>query len=293
MALLLKSDSVIEALTPSLIERCAKFKARGITPKMQVFLVGENPASLVYVRNKKRLCEKIGAICEVTQLPESVTASSFEKQIVQSSLDSKIHGMFVQLPLPKHLHEVPIDYLIPPIKDVDGFHAQNIFGVFSGLPNNSYLCPCTPKGTMTLLAHYKISLAGKKVLIVGRSKIVGRPLALLMLTHDATVTMAHSKTPHLHELSKNSDIVVAAIGRGEMLDQTYFRNTQDQVVIDVGMNKRADGKLVGDVKFDAVVGMVHAITPVPGGIGPMTVVSLIDNLLIATELQCLKEGVKI
>ncbi|OFZ14128.1 MAG: hypothetical protein A2X86_04560 [Bdellovibrionales bacterium GWA2_49_15] len=285
MALLLKSDIVIETLSSSLTARCLKLKEKGIIPKMQVFLVGENPASVVYVRNKKRLCEKIGAICEVVQLPESVSKSTFERLILESAKNIHVHGMFVQLPVPPQLSQVSFDHLIPPQKDVDGFHAQNIFGVFSGFPDNSYLRPCTPKGIMTLLSHYKITLSGKSVLIIGRSKIVGRPLALLMLHHDATVTIAHSKTPNLRELSKKSDIIVAALGRGEMIDETYFRGSGDQTVIDVGINRRDDGKLVGDVKFDNVQSLVGAITPVPGGVGPMTVASLIDNLLIATELQ--------
>ncbi|MBI2521330.1 MAG: bifunctional methylenetetrahydrofolate dehydrogenase/methenyltetrahydrofolate cyclohydrolase [Bdellovibrio sp.] len=285
MAVLLKSDSVIDSLSLSLSARCLKLKERGVNPKMHVFLVGENPASVVYVRNKKKLCEKIGAICEVNQLAESVDPLTFERHLLQSAQNSSVHGIFVQLPVPKQLSSISFDHLIPPVKDVDGFHAQNIFGVFSGFPDNSYLRPCTPKGILTLLDHYKIPLSGKSVLIIGRSKIVGRPLALLLLHRDATVTMAHSKTTNLRELSRNSDIIVAALGRSEMLDETYFRATCDQTVIDVGINRRADGKLVGDVKFDAVQAIVGAITPVPGGIGPMTVVSLIDNLLIAAELQ--------
>lgn len=285
MALLLKSDSVIETLSLSLRARCLKFKERGIIPKLQVFLVGENPASVLYVRNKKKLCEKIGAVCEIVRFPESVDPETFEQHILESAQNVEVHGMFVQLPVPKQLSDISFDHLIPPNKDVDGFHAQNIFGVFSGFPDNSYLRPCTPKGILTLLSYYKIPLSGKRVLIIGRSKIVGRPLALLMLHQDATVTMAHSKTANLQELSKNSDIVVAAFGKSEMLDETYFRPTGDQTIIDVGINRRSDGKLVGDVKFDAVQALVGAITPVPGGVGPMTVISLIDNLLIATELQ--------
>jgi len=285
MAIHLRSDVVIDSLIPKLAARVQTLRAKGFLPTMHVFLIGENEASKVYVRNKKKMCEKVGANCIINHLAHDISEKEVLGKIESSIKDPNVHGIFVQLPVPKQLEYLPFETLIPPSKDVDGFHPQNIFGIFNGSKSNTYLQPCTPKGMMTLLAHYNIPLAGKNIVVIGRSKIVGKPFGLMALNEDATVTFAHSKTKNLPEITKKADIVIAAVGRANFFGKEFFRNDKSQIVIDVGINKNSDGKLCGDINFHEVEAVVNSITPVPGGVGPMTVATLIQNLIQATEFQ--------
>lgn len=280
MATLLTAAPVIESQLEQLKQDCHDLKKRGVTPRMHVLLVGEHPPSVVYTRNKKRFCESFGAECEIVRLPESISERDFLAAVQEMTQDSKVHGCFVQLPLPQHLAHIDVGQLIPPHKDVDGFHGDNLMALLRG-ESDKALVPCTPKGILTLLDAYQIPLAGQHVLIIGRSLIVGKPLTLLMTEKNATVTLAHSKTRHLPELAQSADMIVTAIGRAKFLTAEYVRADQSQVFIDVGINHDEHGKLCGDMDFDALHPKVKAITPVPGGVGKMTILSLAQNLLQA------------
>jgi len=283
MAKLLESKSVVDSHLEILKKRVAALSQVGIVPNMRVILVGENPASLVYVKNKKALSEKVGAQCTIDKLPENVSATDFISHLNSVVNNSSIHGCFVQLPLPKQLKDIPIAHMIPPAMDVDGFTPQSLFALMEGDKGDQALLPCTPKGIITLLQHYKIEIAGKDIVIIGRSLIVGKPMSYLFTNHDATVTLCHSKTKKIKEHTQKADIIVVAIGDAEYLDETFLNKNKNQVIIDVGMNKKSDGKLCGDVNFQKVLDHCEAITPVPGGVGPMTVLSLIENLILAAE----------
>ncbi|MBL7664187.1 MAG: bifunctional 5,10-methylenetetrahydrofolate dehydrogenase/5,10-methenyltetrahydrofolate cyclohydrolase [Bacteriovoracaceae bacterium] len=281
MPQLLKAESIIDKKLPELTKRCAKLKKAGIKPTMAVIQVGNNAASSSYIKNKKKLCEQIGATFVHSQLPEKISVKKFLAEVKKINTNKKIHGAIIQLPLPKQLQKLAIEELISPEKDIDGFHPQNIYQVFSGKPSTG-LIPCTPKGIMQLLAHYEISLAQKNVAIIGRSLIVGKPLALLMTNQDATVTLCHSKTKDLAHITQQADIIVAAIGRAKFININHLSPNKNQVLIDVGINK-FENALCGDIDFEAVKNNIAAITPVPGGVGPLTVLSLIENLLLTTE----------
>lgn len=285
MAIHLRSDVVIDSLLPKLAARVQTLRAKGLWPTMHVFLIGENEASKVYVRNKKKMCERVGANCVINHLSHDISEKELLNKIESSIRDANVHGIFVQLPVPKHLEHLPFETLIPPDKDVDGFHPQNIFGIFNGSKPSTYLQPCTPKGMMTLLSHYNIPLSGKNVVVIGRSKIVGKPFGLMALNENATVTFAHSKTNNLPEITRKADIIIAAVGRANFFGKEFFRPDKSQVIIDVGINKNSEGKLCGDVNFHEVEPLVNCITPVPGGVGPMTVATLIQNLIQAAEFQ--------
>lgn len=248
---------------------------------MKVLLVGDNPASKVYVKHKEKMCEKVGADFELAQLPADITEDRFLSEIEQMNCDPKITGCFVQLPIPKQLQHIDVTSLIAPEKDVDGFHAQSFTNIYKNDRVTFY--PCTPKGIITLLKYYDIDVEGKDIAVIGRSLIVGKPISLMLNNLNATVTMCHSRTKDLASHTQRADIAISAIGIPKFLKQGHFNPARKQVVIDVGMNKDIDGKLCGDVDFDDVFDHVAAITPVPGGVGPMTVYSLIENLLIATE----------
>lgn len=253
-------------------------RASGITPGLAVIIVGNNPASLVYVRNKKRACGEVGFFSTVIEMPEETTESELLDKIAELNSDEKIHGILVQLPLPKHISEEKIILAIDPKKDVDAFHPYNVGRIVTG---NYDLAPCTPSGVMELLRRYGISVRGKECVIAGRSNIVGRPMALLMLAADATVTVCHSKTANLAEVCRRADILITAIGKPKFFGADYVKD--GAVVIDVGINRTEDGKLCGDVDFDAVLDKVSAITPVPGGVGPMTITMLLRNTLSAAK----------
>lgn len=279
MTLLLKAEPVVKSLTAKLQQRCAALKLKGIIPKMNVILVGNNASSQVYVQHKKKKCQEIGAICEVIELSSNISKELFLDAINRSNSDPQVHGIIIQLPLPKSL-VIDVNSLVWPEKDIDGFGKDSVFQLFSGSDPDAFLAPCTPKGVIKLLRHYEIPVSGKKVAIIGRSHIVGKPLGLMMLNADATVSMCHSKTQDLKQVTLHSDIILAALGRPHFLTKDYFRNDKSQTVVDIGIH-RQNNILVGDVDFAGVYDHVSAITPVPGGVGPMTVLTLVENLILA------------
>lgn len=281
MTILLKAKPVVDQSVEELRRKCQELKERGINPAMRVILVGNHKPSLIYTRNKKRFCEKIGADCEILHWPEDIDEQKFLKQVEETGKDPKVHGLFIQLPLPKHLEHLKVGELVPPAKDVDGFHSRNTGALYSGLTGDKILLPCTPKGIVTLLNHYNIKLAGTHIVVIGRSKIVGRPMAMLATNQNATVTLCHSHTKNLEKHTQRADIIISAVGKPRFLNKSYIGDNQP-VIVDVGINHDANGKLCGDVDFDDVQEIVKAITPVPGGVGPMTILSLVQNLLQAT-----------
>ena len=254
-----------------------KMTQQGIQPGLVVLLVGENPASQTYVRNKERAAAKIGILSKVEKLPETISEEELLAEIDKYNQDSRFHGILVQLPLPKHIDEEKILLAIDPKKDVDGFHPMNLGRLFVGKPE---MIPCTPYGIMQMFEAYDIDLTGKRAVVIGRSNIVGKPMAQLLLMKNATVTIAHSKTEHLAEVAKEADILVVAIGRG------HFEFVKPgAVVIDVGMNRNQEGKLIGDVAFDEVSEIASYITPVPKGVGPMTITMLMYQTVEAAKKQ--------
>lgn len=283
-AKILSAQPVVEQKKENLKKRCLSLKERGVVPSMCVVLVGDDPASLSYIRNKKRLCEEVGANFELLHLPESVSAEDFLSKVNALNNNPKINGIIIQLPVPETLKVFYIPNLVNPEKDIDGFHGKNTQALYAGTTDLSLLLPCTPKGIVNLLHFYGLELSGKNIVVVGRSLIVGKPLSMLLSNFNATVTMAHSKTKNLKDHTKNADIVITAIGHGHFFDHTYFNPGKKTIIVDVGMNT-VDGKLAGDVNQSDVMDVVDAISPVPGGVGPMTVVSLIENLISATEAQ--------
>lgn len=281
MAKLLLAKDVVENKIPQLNNKCLELSKQGLTPKMRVILVGDSPASLLYIRNKKRLCEKVGADFELVELAKDISKPDFLDEINKMNNDDSITGCFVQLPVPKHLQDIDVTNLINPNKDVDGFHADSIVHIYKD--SNEGFVPCTPKGIMGLCEHYNIELSGKHVVVIGRSLIVGKPVSLLLTNKDATVTLCHSRTSDLAHFTKQADIIISAVGRARFLDESFINENKQQIVIDVGINKDENNKTCGDVDFDSVESKVSAITPVPGGVGPLTVLSLIENLILATE----------
>ncbi len=261
-------------------DKVEKLKERGIFPALVVILVGENPASQIYVRGKERDAAKIGILSEVVKLPETVSESELLTLIEQYNQDEKWHGILVQLPLPGHISEEKVLLAIHPEKDVDGFHPMNMGKLWAG---NPVMVPSTPAGVMEMLREYKVEIEGKRAVVIGRSNIVGKPMAQMLMDKNATVTIAHSKTPDLAELCKTADILVAAIGRDRMITRDYVK--AGAVVIDVGMNRDSEGKLHGDVDFDDVKDVASLITPVPGGVGLMTRTMLMVQTVKAAEKQ--------
>ena len=260
-------------------EETAGFVAEhGYAPGLAVIIVGENPASMVYVRNKKKGCEEVGFYSEVHELPEATEQAKLNALVDRLNADPKIHGILVQLPLPKHLDENEVLLRIDPAKDVDAFHPYNVGKIMIG--DYDFL-PCTPAGVMALLERSGIDPAGKKCVVIGRSNIVGKPMAMLLLHANGTVTVCHSRTKDLPAVTREADILVVAIGRADFVGADMVK--PGAVVIDVGLNRRADGKLTGDVDFEAVEPIASAITPVPGGVGPMTITMLLQNTLTAAR----------
>lgn len=249
-------------------------------PGLVVILVGDNPASQVYVRNKELAAKRIGIHSKVDRLPASVTEEALLARIDQYNRDAAFHGVLVQLPLPIQIDEEKVLDAIDPKKDVDGFHPLNLGKLFLGKPE---MIPCTPYGIMKMFDAYHIPLEGKKVVVVGRSNIVGKPMAQLLLARHATVTIAHSRTEDLAALTQTADILIVAIGRGNFITKEFVK--PGAVVIDVGMNRDQDGKLVGDVAFDEVAPMTSFITPVPKGVGPMTITMLMIQTYEAAKRQ--------
>jgi len=258
--------------------RVDRLIARGTRPGLAVVIVGSDPASQVYVRNKARACEAIGMHSEVHALPASTTQGELVAFVQKLNAAENIHGILVQLPLPKGLDDRAIIEAIHPDKDVDGFHYANMGAL---VIDNSRYPPCTPYGVMKMLDYENIRIEGKHVVIVGRSNIVGKPQAMLMLKAGGTVTVCHSKTPDITRFTRDADILVAAVGRPCMITGSMIKH--GAVVIDVGINRLPDGKLVGDVDFESARKVASAITPVPGGVGPMTITMLLGNTLRAAE----------
>lgn len=245
-------------------------------PKLTVILVGDNQASQTYVKNKERGCDYIGIKSEVLKHDANFSEAELLKEIESLNKDESVDGILVQLPLPKHIDEQKVLNAIAPGKDVDGFHPDNIANLFLGKKS---LVPCTPKGMLVLLDEIGYDLTGKEVVVVGRSNIVGKPVALLCLHNNATVTIAHSKTENLKEVCRRADVLIAAIGKPKFITRDYIK--EGAIVLDVGINRDENNKLCGDVDFDDVKDIVSGITPVPGGIGPMTITMLMQNTLEA------------
>ncbi|HFH6926283.1 TPA: bifunctional methylenetetrahydrofolate dehydrogenase/methenyltetrahydrofolate cyclohydrolase [Streptococcus agalactiae] len=244
----------------------------GIIPGLAVILVGDNPASQVYVRNKERSALEAGFKSETLRLSESISQEELIDIIHQYNEDKSIHGILVQLPLPQHINDKKIILAIDPKKDVDGFHPMNTGHLWSGRP---MMVPCTPAGIMEMFREYHVDLEGKHAVIIGRSNIVGKPMAQLLLDKNATVTLTHSITRNLSEVTKEADILIVAIGQGHFVTKDFVK--EGAVVIDVGMNRDENGKLIGDVVFEQVAEVASMITPVPGGVGPMTITMLLEQ----------------
>lgn len=265
-------------------ERVAKeteeLKNKGITPGLAVIIVGEDPASQVYVRNKEKACEEVGFYSEKFALPESTTQEELNALVKELNERPEINGILCQLPLPKHLDDKEVINLIDPIKDVDAFHPVNVGAIMIG--DYSFL-PCTPAGVMELIHSTGVEISGKKAVVMGRSNIVGKPMAMLLLHENATVEITHSRTADLKEITKTADILVAAIGKAKFVTADMVKD--GAVVIDVGMDRDESGKLCGDVDFENVKDKCSYITPVPGGVGPMTISMLMQNTLTAAKIQ--------
>jgi methylenetetrahydrofolate dehydrogenase (NADP+)/methenyltetrahydrofolate cyclohydrolase len=279
MANIIDGKAISAQVRAEIAENTKKLIAeQGITPGLAVVIVGEDPASQVYVRNKRRACTEVGFYSEAYELPESTTQEELETLVDRLNADDKIHGILVQLPLPKHLNEEAILLRIDPKKDVDAFHPYNVGRIMIG---NHHFLPCTPAGVMELIRRSGIDCAGKECVVVGRSNIVGKPMAMLLLQANGTVTICHSRTKDLAEVTRRADILVASIGKPEFFTADMVK--EGAVVIDVGINRKADGKLCGDVDFASVEPVASYITPVPGGVGPMTITMLMQNTLRAAQ----------
>ena len=273
MANIIDGKALAEKLQAKLAEKTAKLKAEtGQEPGLVVILVGDNPASQVYVRNKERSALAAGFRSEVVRLPKSTSQEELLTLIAKYNQDPAWHGILVQLPLPAHIDDEAVLLAIDPDKDVDGFHPTNMGRLWSGHP---LMIPSTPAGIMEMFREYKVDLEGKNAVVIGRSNIVGKPMAQLLLSKNATVTLTHSRTHHLAKIAKKADILVVAIGRGHFVTKDFVK--EGAVVIDVGMNRDENGKLIGDVKFDEVAEVASLITPVPKGVGPMTITMLMEQ----------------
>lgn len=280
MAQLIDGKRISQEIKDELKERVARYKEQGTEIALAVIQVGKDPASTVYVGNKKKACEYIGIRSASYELPEETTEQELLELIEKLNQDTAIYGILVQLPLPKHIEEDHIIQAIAPEKDVDGFHPQSVGRLSIGQPG---FVSCTPAGIIQLLKRSNISIEGKECVVIGRSNIVGKPMALLLLRENGTVTICHSKTRNIQEITKRADILVAAVGRPKMIDASYVK--EGAVVIDVGIHRNENNKLCGDVDFDSVEPLASAITPVPGGVGPMTIAMLMYNCVEAVELR--------
>ena len=272
MAKIIDGKKISTELKEELKREVAEWKKKGREAALAVIQVGNDPASSVYVRNKKRACEYIGIGSLNYELPEETTEAELLKLIAELNAKKEVSGILVQLPLPKHMDEDKVIHAIDPAKDVDGFHPQNVGALVIGQKG---FVSCTPAGIIELLKRSGVEIDGKHCVVVGRSNIVGKPMALLMLRENATVTIAHSHTKNLKEICKQADILIVAIGKNRFITADYVK--EGAVVIDVGIHRDENNKLSGDVKFDEVEPLASAITPVPGGVGPMTIAMLMNN----------------
>lgn len=280
MAKIIDGKQISLDIKNELKEKVAKYKEQGIEITLAVVKVGNDPASAVYVRNKEKACEYVGINSKTLALPEETTEEELLNVVKKLNEDKNVNGILVQLPLPKHIDESKVLLTIDSTKDVDGFHPVNVGKMVIG--EDKFL-PCTPAGIIEMIKRTDIDIEGKECVVIGRSNIVGKPMAMLMLKENATVTIAHSRTKDLKEVTKRADIIVAAIGKAKFVTADYVK--EGAVVIDVGMDRDENGKLCGDVDFESVSKVASAITPVPGGVGPMTVTMLLVNCLRSVELN--------
>lgn len=277
---IIDGKAVSRAVRERVSAETAKLKEQGVTPGLAVIIVGEDPASQVYVRNKEKACEEVGFFSEKYALPASTTQEELNALVEELNQRKDINGILCQLPLPKHLDDKEVINAISPEKDVDAFHPVNVGAIMIG--DYSFL-PCTPAGVMELIHSTGVEISGKKAVVMGRSNIVGKPMAMLLLHENATVEITHSKTKNLAEITREADILVAAIGKAKFVKADMVK--EGAIVIDVGMDRDENGKLCGDVDFDDVADKCSYITPVPGGVGPMTISMLMQNTLTAAKLQ--------
>ena len=280
MAKIIDGKQISLDIKNELKEKVAKYKEQGIEITLAVVKVGNDPASAVYVRNKEKACEYVGINSKTLALPEETTEEELLNVVKELNEDKNVNGILVQLPLPKHIDESKVLLTIDSTKDVDGFHPVNVGKMVIG--EDTFL-PCTPAVIIEMIKRTDIDIEGKECVVIGRSNIVGKPMAMLMLKENATVTIAHSRTKDLKEVTKRADIIVAAIGKAKFVTADYVK--EGAVVIDVGMDRDENGKLCGDVDFESVSKVASAITPVPGGGGPMTVTMLLVNCLRSVELN--------
>lgn len=277
---LIDGKAVSASVRAHVKQETEELKKQGVTPGLAVIIVGDDPASQVYVRNKEKACAEVGFYSEKYALPSSTTQQELNNLVQELNSRKEINGILCQLPLPGHLNDKEVIELIDPVKDVDAFHPVNVGRIMIG---DYDLLPCTPAGIMELIRTTGIETKGKKAVVIGRSNIVGKPMAMLLLHADCTVEITHSKTQNLKEVTKAADILVAAIGKAKFVTADMVKD--GAVVIDVGMNRDENGKLCGDVDFDSVAPKCSFITPVPGGVGPMTISMLMQNTLTAAKLQ--------
>ena len=278
MATILNGKQVAAEIRAELKVRAEALRKDGVVPCLAVLLAGDDPASKIYVRNKKRACEEIGIESRELLFPENVTEEELIAQIRALNEDAAVDAMLVQLPLPKHIDEARVLAEIAPEKDADGFHVVNAGRLFTG---QTSVLPCTPAGCMELLRRANVEFSGKHAVVVGRSNIVGKPMAMLLLNEHCTVTICHSRTKDLARFTRDADILVAAVGRPGIITGEMIK--PGAAVIDVGINRLENGKLMGDVDFESAEPVAGAITPVPGGVGPMTIAMLMQNAILAAE----------
>lgn len=280
MAELIDGKTISTIIKDECKEKVAEYKKQGISICLAVIQVGNDPASSVYVNNKKKACAYIGIDSLSYELPEETTQEELLALIEELNQKKEVNGILVQLPVPKHIDEKTIINAISPKKDVDGFHPQSVGSLCIGQPG---FVSCTPAGIIELLKRTNVDISGKHCVVIGRSNIVGKPMALLMLRENATVTVTHSKTKNLKEITKQADILIVAIGKPKFVDSSYVK--EGAAVIDVGIHRNEDNKLCGDVDFESVKTIASAITPVPGGVGPMTIAMLMKNCVDSVSLQ--------
>jgi methylenetetrahydrofolate dehydrogenase (NADP+) / methenyltetrahydrofolate cyclohydrolase len=276
--IILDGKKIASEIKEELKSEISQLKEKSVIPGLAVILVGSDPASKVYVGSKKKACEEIGIGSQVIELPDNVAQEELLGIVRKLNNNKNIHGILVQLPLPKHIDEEAIIESIDPKKDVDCFHPENVGRLSIGIGK---LMPCTPAGIIEILKRYNIEIAGKECVVVGRSNIVGKPMAAMLLNNNGTVTIAHSKTKSLSEATKRADIIISAVGKVGLIKKDMVK--KGVVIMDVGMNRLENGKLVGDVDFENVKKIASAITPVPGGVGPMTIAMLMQNTIIAAK----------
>ena len=277
-AVILDGKGLAARIRGEVREKVSRLAQRGVHPGLAVILAGDDPASRVYVRNKIRACEETGVRSVFIEYPASVDEDELVERVHALNADPAVHGILVQLPLPGHIDAERVLEAVSPQKDVDGFHLRTLGALLAGRPG---AVPCTPAGVMRLIEHAGVELAGKHAVVIGRSNIVGKPLALLLLAQNATVTVCHSKTRDLPAVTRQADVLVAAVGRAKLVSAAMVK--PGACVIDVGVNRLADGRLAGDVDFQAVKAVAGSITPVPGGVGPMTIAMLLENCVAAAS----------